>query len=205
MPPQSPHAVYLVDDDPGVRDSLTLLLRLHGYLPVAFASGEAFLDAVDAVREAVVLLDLRLSGMSGADVQHALHARGLRMPVIMVTAHGDAASARNALKAGAFDFIEKPIDDGVLLHAIETAVEADRGERANAQRRDEITRRLARLTPREQQVLSLVVNGRHNREIAAQLGISARTVEVYKARLMDKLDTERLPDLIRLAIHAGIE
>jgi RNA polymerase sigma factor (sigma-70 family) len=199
--------IHIVDDDPGVRDSLSMLLRLRGYAPQAFASGEEFLAATAAAgdRGGVVLLDLRLAGMGGAEVQAALRERGTAWSIIMITAHGDAGSARNALKAGAVDFIEKPIDDAVLLDAIESTIAAGEATRADSERRAAIDRRLARLTPREREVLALVVNGRHNREIAALLAISARTVEVYKARLMDKLDVERLPDLIRLAIDAGIE
>ena len=196
--------VHVVDDDAAVRDSLCLLLRLHGYLPRPHVSGEAFLeDLDDAAPAAIVLLDLRMPGMSGSDVQSALVARKLAWPVIMLTAHGDAASARNALKAGACDFIEKPVDDAVLLAAIETAAAEAEAVDATAARRAETERRLARLTPREREVLAMVVDGRHNREVAQALGISPRTVEVYKARLMDKLDVERLPDLIRLALETG--
>lgn len=196
-------AVHVVDDDASVRDSLCLLLRLHGYVPRPAASGEAFLDALEeGAPTAVVLLDLRMPGMSGADVQAALAARKLEWPVIMLTAHGDAASARNALKAGAHDFIEKPVDDAVLLAAIEHAASDAEAADVAAARRAETARRLARLTPREREVLAMVVDGRHNREVAQELGISPRTVEVYKARLMDKLDVERLPDLIRLALDA---
>lgn len=195
--------VHVVDDDASVRDSLCLLLRLHGYAPRPAPTGEDFLEAVDqAAPTAVVLLDLRMPGMSGADVQAALAQRSLKWPVIMLTAHGDAASARNALKAGAHDFIEKPVDDAVLLAAIEhAAAEAEAADHVAA-RRAETARRLSRLTPREREVLAMVVDGRHNREVAQALGISPRTVEVYKARLMDKLDVERLPDLIRLALDA---
>lgn len=196
--------VHVVDDDGAVRDSLCLLLRLHGFAPQPHASGDAFLAEVgEAAPAAIVLLDLRMPGMSGADVQAALAARELKWPVIMLTAHGDAASARNALKAGAVDFIEKPVDDTVLLAAIEHAAAEAEAADAVAARRAETERRLARLTPREREVLAMVVDGRHNREVAQALGISPRTVEVYKARLMDKLDVERLPDLIRLALETA--
>jgi RNA polymerase sigma factor (sigma-70 family) len=138
--------------------------------------------------------------MSGLEVQAALVARGLRWPVIMLTAHGDVASARNALKAGAFDFIEKPFDDMYLVATIARAAEDAQAVEARAAARRDVQRRLARLTRREREVLDLVVGGRHNREIAQSLGLSPRTVEVYKARVMDKLDVERLADLIRLTI-----
>jgi RNA polymerase sigma factor (sigma-70 family) len=192
--------VYIVDDDAGVRDSLEILLRLHGYAPTSFASGEAFLDQVAGRASGVVLLDLRLPGMSGAQVQAELSARGVGWPVVMVTAHGDVASARNALKAGASDFIEKPIQEPALLAAIEQGAAQQRAAASDGARKADVERRLERLTAREREVLSLVVEGRHNREVAQILGISPRTVEVYKARVMDKLDVDRLPDLIRLTL-----
>ena len=196
--------VHVVDDDDAVRDSLCLLLRLHGYVPRPHASGDAFLAAIgDAPSAAIVLLDLRMPGTGGAGVQAALAERNVRWPVIMLTAHGDAASARNALKSGACDFIEKPVDETVLLAALEHAAAEAEAADAAAARRTETERRLARLTPREREVFAMVVAGRHNREVAAALGISPRTVEVYKARLMDKLDVERLPDLIRLSLDSA--
>ena len=198
-----PLVVHIVDDDAGVRDSLEILLRLHGYRAVGFASGEAFLEALDNSPPrpgGVVLLDLRLPGMSGAQVQAELASRKLAWPVVILTAHGDVASARNALKAGASDFIEKPIQENLLLAALEHAAVQQRTAEAEALRKAELERRLARLTPREREVLAMVVEGRHNREVAQILGISPRTVEVYKARVMDKLDVDRLPDLIRLTL-----
>ena len=195
--------VCVVDDDAGVRDSLCLLLRLHGFTGKPYDSGEAFmadLEEVGAASTPVVLLDLRLHGISGAQVQGEIVARGLRWPVIMLTAHGDAASARNALKSGASDFIEKPIDAPVLLAALEAALAERSAIDADRARKQEAGRKLARLTAREREVLAMVVAGRHNREVARDLGISPRTVEVYKARLMDKLGVDRLPDLIRLAL-----
>lgn len=197
--------IHVVDDDDAVRDSLCLLLRLHGYAPRPWPSGDAFLAAADiaaAATPAVVLLDLRMPGRSGAQVQAELGARGARWPVIMLTAHGDAGSARNALKSGALDFIEKPVDESVLLSALENAADVVAAAEQGAARKLDTERRLARLTPREREVFAMVVAGRHNREIAAALAISPRTVEVYKARLMDKLDVERLPDLIRLSLDA---
>ena len=201
--PHSRLLVYIVDDDSGVRDSLEILLRLHGYAAVSFATGEAFLASLDEPRahaSGVVLLDLRLPGMSGAQVQAELVARKLPWPIVILTAHGDVASARNALKAGASDFIEKPVQEPVLLAALEHGMTQQRAAETDAVRKAEFERRLARLTPREREVLAMIVEGRHNREVAQVLGISPRTVEVYKARVMDKLDVERLPDLIRLTL-----
>jgi RNA polymerase sigma factor (sigma-70 family) len=199
-----PPAVYIVDDDAGVRDSLEILLRLHGYAASSFASGESFLAALDAghVRAGgVVLLDLRLPGASGMQIQAELATRGIAWPIVILTAHGDVASARQALKAGASDFIEKPIQESVLLAALAHGAEQQRAADSDVARKADIERRLARLTPREREVLAMIVEGRHNREVAQVLGISPRTVEVYKARVMDKLDVDRLPDLIRLTLN----
>jgi RNA polymerase sigma factor (sigma-70 family) len=140
--------------------------------------------------------------MGGLELQAELTARGVALPVVIVTAHGDVASARAAFRAGAADFIEKPIDDQALVAAIGRALERDAQGRAAAAERAEIQERLARLTSRERQVLDLVASGRHNREVATQLEISPRTVEVYKARLMEKLRVRRLPDLVRLVLRA---
>ena len=206
MSAPQPHptpVVYIVDDDLGVRDSLQILLRLHGYAAMSFSTGEALLASLDESRAragGVVLLDLRLPGMSGAQVQAELAVRKVQWPIVILTAHGDVASARNALKAGAIDFIEKPIQEPVLLAALEHGISQQRAIESDAARKADFERRLARLTPREREVLAMIVEGRHNREVAQVLGISPRTVEVYKARVMDKLDVERLPDLIRLTL-----
>jgi RNA polymerase sigma factor (sigma-70 family) len=199
-----PPLVAIVDDDAAVRDSLTLLLRLHGCLVRAFASGVEFLDWAGTQEVDCVLLDLLMNGLSGGVVQAALGRRGLDYPIVVVTAHGDVATTRAALKAGAFDFIEKPFDDEVLLKAIRAASTASAERRAYAARRSRFEQNIARLTPREREVLDHVLAGRHNREIAVLLSISPRTVEVYKARIMDKLDVDRLPDLIRLALEMGL-
>lgn len=192
--------VFIVDDDDAVRDSLALLLGLRGYATRSFARGEDFLATIDRSAGGCILLDLLLPGIDGLAVQTELAARQIRLPIIMLTAHGDAATARAALKSGAFDFLEKPIDDAALRAIIEAALARDDEARDHARRRAARQERLARLTPREREVLDLVVQGRHNREIAEALGISPRTIEVYKARIMDKLQIDRLPDLIRIAL-----
>ncbi|HEX6136782.1 MAG TPA: response regulator [Casimicrobiaceae bacterium] len=199
-----PPLVAIVDDDEAVRDSLALLLRLHGCDVRAFASGAVFLEWAGTQPVDCVLLDLRMAGLSGLDVQAALGRRGLDYPIIVLTAHGDVSTTRAALKAGAFDFIEKPFDDELLLATIRAANEASAARRARAARDARLAQDLDRLTPREREVLEHVIAGRHNREIAAALAISPRTVEVYKARIMDKLNVERLPDLIRLALEMGL-
>jgi RNA polymerase sigma factor (sigma-70 family) len=196
--------VAIVDDDEAVRDALALLLRLHAFDVRAFASGEEFLAWAGTQPVDCVLLDLRMNGLPGLDVQAALASRRLDYPIIVVTAHGDVATTRAALKAGAFDFIEKPFDDELLLRTIRAASEASATQRARSDRDARFAQSLGRLTPREREVLDHVLAGRHNREIAALLGISPRTIEVYKARLMDKLDVDRLADLIRLALEMGL-
>lgn len=193
--------VFIVDDDDAVRDSLALLLGLRGYATDSFARGEDFLSAVDSSASGCILLDLRLPGIDGLAVQTELAAREIHLPIIMLTAHGDAATARTALKSGAFDFLEKPIDDAALSSIIEAALARDHDARDHAGRRAAWQGKLARLTPREREVLDFVIQGRHNREIAVALGISPRTIEVYKARIMDKLQVDRLPDLIRIALN----
>ena len=196
--------IFIVDDDDAVRDSLALLLGLRGYATRGFARGEEFLATIDRSASGCILLDLRLPGIDGLAVQTELAAREIPLPIIILTAHGDVATARAALKSGAFDFLEKPIDDAVLRATIESALARDHEVRDRASRQAAWQDRLARLTPREREVLDLVVHGRHNREIAAALGISPRTVEVYKARVMDKLQVDRLPDLIRIALDFEI-
>ncbi len=192
--------VHIVDDDSAVRESLALLLGLRGYATRRYASAEEFLEGVKPGTPGCVLLDLRMPGMSGLEAQAELAARSIRMPIIILTAHGDVASARQALKNGAFDFLEKPVDDKALSATIDAALSADAEIQQRAGRTAAVKAQLERLTPRERQVLEAVVAGRHNREIAVDLDISVRTVEVYKARIMDKLQVDRLPDLIRIAL-----
>ena len=204
MTPQHTALIAIVDDDDAVRDSLALLLRLHGFATREFASGEAFLEWANTESADCVLLDLRMPGLSGIDVQAELARRRLRWPIVMLTAPGDIATTRAALKGGAHDFIEKPFDDDVLLQTIRAATERSAERRTQAEREMRFARDLERLTAREREVLGHVLAGRHNREIAALLDISPRTVEVYKARIMDKLNVDRLPELLRLALEMGL-
>jgi len=203
-PGPPPPSVFIVDDDDAVRDSLALLLGLRGFATECHASAEAFLATLTPAHRGCVLLDLRMPGMSGLEAQAVVAERNPSLPVIILTAHGDVAAARTALKAGAFDFIEKPADDALLVALISDALANAASRVALDARRTTLRTRIARLTAREHQVLEAVVSGHHNREIAAALGISPRTVEVYKARVMDKLQVERVPDLVRLALEAGL-
>jgi RNA polymerase sigma factor (sigma-70 family) len=192
--------VYIIDDDAAVRDSLALLLSLHGFDAAGFSGAEAFLAEVTADWTGVVLVDLRMPGMSGLELQAELRARTIELPVIIITAHGEASAARTSFKSGAVDFLEKPIDRDQLLEAVREGVrrESDRVRRAG--QAAEVARQLARLTPREREILDRVIAGKHNREIATELDISTRTVEVHKARVMSKLGVERIADLMRVVL-----
>jgi RNA polymerase sigma factor (sigma-70 family) len=190
--------VYFVDDDAAVRDSLALLLSLKGFVSQVFSSAETFLDTYRPEYRGCLLTDLRMPGMSGLDLQRTLVQRGIQLPVVLLTAHGDVATTRAAMKSGAFDFLEKPVDDEVLVDVLHSAIAHDAHRHSSAIELARTSERLDRLTPRERDVVRLLAEGLQNREIAARLGISPRTVEVYKARLMEKLDCRNLADVLRL-------
>jgi FixJ family two-component response regulator len=195
--------VHIVDDDRSVRDSAAVLLRLQGLKTRTFESADAFLAALQPGWSGCVLLDLKMPGMTGLQLQAELARRGVALPVVIVTAHGDVATARAALKAGALDFLEKPVDNALLVDVVRGALAYDADLRRSQAARDERARALARLTARERQVLAHVVQGQPNREVARALGISPRTVEVYKARMMEKLGARSLADVIRLGLEAS--
>ena len=190
--------VYIVEDDAPVRDSLSLLLQLRGFSTAAFDSAEAFLEGDALDRPACVLADVRLPGMSGLELQRRLASRHAALPVVVMTAHGDVATARAALRDGAVDFLEKPIDERDLIDAITVALKSDRERVEKARNRESMLGRMQRLTERELEVFDRVTSGYHNREIAEEFGISQRTVEVHRARVMEKLQARRVADLFRL-------
>jgi FixJ family two-component response regulator len=190
--------VFMVDDDASVRDSLALLLSLKGLRMQAFADGESFLAAYRDTSAGCLLTDLRMPGISGLAVQSALRGRGGSIPVIVLTAYGDLDTARAAFKGGAFDFLEKPVDQAALLEVLEAALRVDRMRRS--QLTSESAPGLDRLTAREREIAKLMAAGHQNREIAMQLGISHRTVEVHRAHVMDKLQCRSLADLMRLKL-----
>jgi RNA polymerase sigma factor (sigma-70 family) len=195
--------VFLIDDDASVRDSLGLLLSLKGMRTQLFAAAEAFLETHRPEWRGCVLTDLQMPRMSGLDLQQTMRQRDIVLPVIVLTAHGDVQTTRLAMKNGAFDFLEKPVDDEILVDVLENAVRED-ARRHSQQRTGEVARtRLERLTPREADVLALLVDGLSQREIAGRLGISPRTVEVYKARMMEKLQCRSLAEVVRLALSAA--
>jgi RNA polymerase sigma factor (sigma-70 family) len=194
--------VYIVDDDPAVRDSIALMLGLAGYRTALFAEAEAFLAAWRPEWRGCVVADLRLPGATGIELQAEVARRGSRLPFVIITAHGDVSTARVAFRAQAIDFLEKPFDEVQLTAAIEAAfaLEERRSERAEARRAD--AEKLALLTARERQVLEHAAKGLHAKEIAAALGISPRTVEVHKTRVMAKLGVRNVAELVRFALAA---
>lgn len=194
------YTIFIVEDDQSVRDALGLLLGLRGHPVAMFADAESFLEAYRTEWCGCLLIDIRMPGMDGLMLQKRLLETGCRMPAIVMTGHGDVESAREAFRAQAVDFLEKPIDQAKLMSAIEEAFTRQTAARDEEGRRTEFDRLLASLTPREKEVMELVVAGRHNREIAETLGISPRTVEVHKARMMTKLRVESVPDLVRLSL-----
>lgn len=188
--------VFLIDDDASVRDALMLLLSLRGHVCAAFASAEDFLCALQPDWRGCVVADIRMPGMSGLQLQALLREQGRSLPVIVITAHGDVTAARQAFKADAVDFLEKPFDGEQLLHAVDAALARLRAGPAAAPPAVAAEPDAA-LSPRERQVMALLVQGLHNRLIAERLGISHRTVEVHKARVLDKLGVSSVVELVR--------
>jgi two-component system response regulator FixJ len=193
--------VYIVDDDEAIRDALEAFLDGSGFAVQSFASAAAFLDAAGSLAHGCVLMDVRMPGMDGLQLQEELARRGLRFSVIVMTGHGEVALAVRAMKAGAADFLEKPFDNDMLLESIRSALARAEPDAAAS----EASRRLAHLSVRERQVLEGLVAGLPNKTIAYDLEISPRTVEIYRARLMDKMEAKTLAELVRLAVAAGVE
>ena len=194
--------VYIVEDDAAMRDSLSLMLGLLGFRTASFESAEAFLETYRNDWAGCVVADLRLPGMSGLELQADLRARGRKLPFVIITGHGDVKSARAAFQSEAVDFIEKPFDEADLRLAIEKGLERESERIQRTETGSDQASKLAKLTPREREVLELVGKGLHAKEIAASLDISARTVEVHKARLMTKLEARNVSELVRFALAA---
>ena len=195
-------AVYIVDDDASIRDSLALMLGLAGYATRLFADAESLLVAYDERWAGCIVADLRLPGLSGLELQARLRARGSRIPFVIVTAHGDVPAARAAFRAQAVDFIEKPFEEAQLRSAIDAAFALERERSHAAGAHQEAARKLALLTAREREVLEHAARGLHAKEIGRALGISARTVEVHKSRIMEKLQVRNIGELVRFALAA---
>jgi FixJ family two-component response regulator len=192
--------VFVVDDDAGVRQGLRFMLRAAGYSVEAFPSARSFLEGYDPRRGGCLLLDIQMPQISGLELQQTLNVHGWRVPVIFITGHGTVPLAIAAMKAGAFDFIEKPLREGALLESIERALHWN--DRAYEERLERATLqgRAALLTAREREVFELVAAGEPNKIIASHLGISFRTVELHRAHIIEKLQARSLSDLIRMAI-----
>lgn len=197
--------IHLVDDEEAIRRSIGFLLRTSGFAVQTYESGVAFLKEVKTAELGCILLDVRMPHIDGLAVQEELNARGVTMPVIVLTGHGDISLAVRAMKAGAVDFIEKPFEKASLLEAIGHAFDRlDRHEEASVSEHDALVR-IAALTAREQEVLQGLVRGFPNKTIAYDLGISPRTVEVHRANCMTKLGVGSLSDALRIAFAAGLD
>ncbi len=197
--------VFLTDDDPAIRDAVGLLLRANGLAVETFASAVDFLESDAVERPGCLLLDVRMPGMSGLDLQKRLQEMGCRMPIIFMTGHGDVPMAIRAMKAGAFDFVEKPFQAQALLVRLHEALALDAQERRRQARRHDVAARMALLSPREQEVMERVAAGQYNKVIAAELGISISTVEIHRKRVMEKLQAASLSDLIQILALVGDE
>jgi RNA polymerase sigma factor (sigma-70 family) len=192
--------VFIVDDDAEVRAALQLLMQSVGLPVEAFASAQDYLEGFDPERPGCLVLDIRMPGMSGLELQERLSAEPLHPPIVMITGHGDVPMAVRAVQAGASDFIEKPFRDQVLLDSVHRAITQDAESRGEASRIADIEKRLARLTPREREVLELVMAGDRNKVIASRLGVSQSTVEAHRAKVMEKMEAKTLSDLMRMAL-----
>lgn len=196
--------VFVVDDDAGVRRMIDRMVRSVGLAVETYASVQEFLDLYDRGRPGCLVLDVRMPGQSGLDLLERLVAEGARLPIIFITGHGDIAMGVRAMKRGAFDFIEKPFHDQTLLDAIHAALARARELHRSAAEQAEARRRLQTLTPREREVLGLVVAGHANKQIAARLGTTEQTVKLHRGRVMRKMGAASLPALVVLAQRAGV-
>lgn len=195
--------VFIVDDDDDFRDSLEVLFDSVGIETEGFSSADSFLEGYDPSRAACLVLDIRMPGRSGLDLQAELNRRGSRLPILFMTGHGDVPMAVRAMKAGATDFLSKPFSHQDLLDRVQRALETAARERDRSAEIEELRERQARLTPREVEVQELVVAGLANKVIANRLGISQRTVEIHRAQVMSKMEAASLADLVRMSIDLG--
>jgi two-component system response regulator FixJ len=199
MKERSP-TVFIVDDDEAVRSSLRLLIKSVGLSPTALGSAREFLEKYDPAQPGCLVLDVRMPEMSGLELQEQLNRQGAVIPVIFITGHGDVPMAVEAMQAGACDFLQKPFRDQDLIDRIQRALEKDRANRAVLGERSLIRERLESLTPREREVLEMVSSGKPNKIMAADLGVSQRTVEIHRARVMEKMGASSLAQLVRMVM-----
>lgn len=191
--------VYIVDDDGAVRDALGMLMKSVGLECETHESAADFLESYDASRPSCLVADIRMPGMSGLELQQELQSRRSEIPILFITGHGDVPMAVNAMKSGAMDFIQKPFRDQDLLDRIHRALHSDQDRRESSEEVAEIRERIDKLTPREKEVMEMVIQGHANKVIALDLGVSQRTVELHRARVMHKMGVRSLADLVRIA------
>ncbi len=196
--------IFIIDDDDEVRDAIAFLMESVGLQAETYSSAEIFSDSFDLSRPGCIILDIRMKGMSGLMLQEHLAEQVIHPPIIFITGHGDVPMAVKAIKAGAIDFIQKPFNDQVLLDSVYRAIEVDEQQRGKAQKHAEIKHKMERLTPREREVLDLVVKGHRNKIIADELHISQSTVEVHRSRVMEKMEASSLSDLMRMVLTVNI-
>jgi two-component system response regulator FixJ len=197
--------VYIIDDDRLARESLKWLIESAGQAVRVFENGTAFLDQYQVGDRGCVVLDVRMPDINGMELHARLRERGADIPVIIVTGHADVAMAVRAMKAGAWDFIEKPYNDALMLERVQGAIAYDRDRFRDQERIDEIRQRVELLTPREREVMGHVISSSQNKTIARALGISVKTVELHRANLMAKMEATSSTELVRLAMIAGLE
>jgi len=200
----SKQTVFVIDDEEAVRDSLQLMLERRGYDVQAFASGEDFLNSLQSEVSGCIVCDIRLSGLSGLDLQRKLPEMDCSLPLIFMTGHGDIEMAVAALKKGASDFIEKPFTDVRIYNAVAAALAAGQQRRAKEESRAVLEARIADLSDRQRQVMEYLIDGHTNKEIGRRLGISPRTIETYRAFVMAKMGAASLADLVKMAIRMGL-
>jgi FixJ family two-component response regulator len=193
--------VFIVDDDQGVRESVRILMRSIGVEAVAFPSADEFLSAYDPEKPGCLVLDVRMPGMSGLELQEQLASLGCTLPIIFITAHGDVPMAVEAVKAGAMDFVQKPFRDQELIDKIQDAFGENERVRAKLRDRSMIAKRVDSLTPREREVMEMVVEGKANKVIAIDLGLSQRTVEIHRARVMSKMEADSVSQLVQMVMR----
>lgn len=193
-------SVFIVDDDEQVRSALTLLMESVGLNVQSFTSAQAYLDQFDATKAGCLILDVRMPGLSGLDLQARLAAEKIHPPIIIITGHGDVPMAVRAVRAGAVDFIEKPFNNQVMLDSVHRAIEKDAVQRGETSRLQDIEAHYNELTPREKEVLLYVIEGKRNKIIAAELKISQSTVEAHRSKVMEKMSADTLSDLMRMAL-----
>jgi two-component system response regulator FixJ len=195
--------VFVVDDDPAVREAVSILIRSTGRNVETYATARAFLEDYDPARPGCLVLDLRMPGMSGLELQDEIVKRAIDIPIIVVTAHGEVGSAVRAMKAGAIDFIEKPYGDQTLLDRIDQAIARDAQLRQQRARRETFGARLSQLTPRDREVMALLIAGKMTKEIAAAFQVSSQAIDSHRRRILEKMEVANVVELTRLVDECG--